>query len=125
MYGLLMNHAGRMEGEAKVRAPWTDRTSTARRSIHGDVDVKVPNRVFTLYLAHGVQYGRYLEEGTPPHEIRPRNKKELYWPGAKHPVKKVNHPGSKPYPAVKPTVEQNIPIIRSTVREYWKGIGDA
>lgn len=122
MYALLLNHSGRMEGEARVRAPWKDRTGTARRAIHGGVDVKVPNEVFVLYLAHGVQYGGILEEGSPEHEIRPRNKKALYWPGAKHPVKKVKHPGTKPYPAVKPTVEKNIPIVRSTVREYWRSI---
>ena len=31
---------------------------------------------------------------TPPRIIRPKNKKALYWPGARHPVKQVNHPGS-------------------------------
>ena len=25
----------------------------------------------------------------------PKDKKALYWPGAAHPVRKVNHPGSK------------------------------
>lgn len=32
---------------------------------------------------------------TPAHVILPRNGKALFWPGAAHPVKKVNHPGSK------------------------------
>lgn len=32
---------------------------------------------------------------TSPHVIRPKNGKALYWPGAAHPVKSVNHPGSK------------------------------
>lgn len=120
MYGLLLNHAGKMEGEAKTRAPWKDRTTTARRSIHSGVEVKRSNKTYVLYLAHGVQYGRNLEEGTPPHIIRPNRKKALYWPGAKHPVKKVNHPGTKPYPAIKPTVENNILTIRETVRNYWR-----
>ena len=31
---------------------------------------------------------------TSPHDIRPRIKKALYWPGARHPVKVVHHPGS-------------------------------
>lgn len=31
---------------------------------------------------------------TGPHVIKPKNKKALFWPGAKHPVKSVNHPGS-------------------------------
>lgn len=32
---------------------------------------------------------------TKPRIIKPRNKKALYWPGARHPVKSVKHPGSK------------------------------
>jgi phage gpG-like protein len=32
---------------------------------------------------------------TKPHEIVPRKKKALAWPGGAHPVKRVQHPGSK------------------------------
>ena len=32
---------------------------------------------------------------TPPRTIRPVTKKALFWPGARHPVAKVEHPGSK------------------------------
>lgn len=32
---------------------------------------------------------------TRPHVIRARNGKALAWPGMRHPVKQVNHPGSK------------------------------
>lgn len=31
---------------------------------------------------------------TPPRTIRPRNRRALFWPGAAHPVSKVDHPGS-------------------------------
>jgi phage virion morphogenesis protein len=31
---------------------------------------------------------------TGPHTIRPKKAKALFWPGARHPVKSVNHPGS-------------------------------
>ena len=31
---------------------------------------------------------------TKAHVIRPKVKRALFWPGAAHPVKKVNHPGS-------------------------------
>lgn len=31
---------------------------------------------------------------TGPHTILPKNKKALFWPGARHPVKSVKHPGS-------------------------------
>jgi len=32
---------------------------------------------------------------TRPHDIRPRNKRALYWEGAAHPVRIVHHPGSR------------------------------
>jgi len=41
-------------------------------------------------------YAPYVEFGTKPHTILPKDKQALYWPGAAHPVRKVNHPGSKP-----------------------------
>lgn len=38
---------------------------------------------------------KFLHDGTKPHEIRPSSKKALSWPGAAHPVKRVQHPGTK------------------------------
>ena len=43
-------------------------------------------------------YAPYHQFGTAPHVIRAKNKKALSWPGAKHPVKQVNHPGIKARP---------------------------
>src|SRR6266705_1270826 len=40
-------------------------------------------------------YAPYVEFGTKPHVILPKEKKALYWPGAAHPVRSVNHPGTK------------------------------
>ncbi len=40
-------------------------------------------------------YAPYVEFGTKPHVIEPKDKKALYWPGAEHPVRRVNHPGTK------------------------------
>lgn len=37
----------------------------------------------------------WIEYGTRPHEIRPRNKQALYWPGAPHPMARINHPGTR------------------------------
>lgn len=36
----------------------------------------------------------YLERGTRPHIIEPRFKRALSWPGARHPVRRVRHPGT-------------------------------
>lgn len=43
------------------------------------------------------EIGCYLEFGTAPHIIRPRNARALFWPGARHPVLEVHHPGTRAY----------------------------
>lgn len=48
----------------------------------------------TWRVSTDVEYAMAVHEGTPPHTIYPVEKKALYWPGAAHPVKKVNHPGT-------------------------------
>ena len=53
-----------------------------------------------------IKYAPGVEYGTRAHIIRAKNKKALYWKGAKHPVKKVNHPGSKAKPYLIPAFEK-------------------
>lgn len=35
-----------------------------------------------------------LEFGSRPHVIEPKNKQALAWPGGRHPVRRVHHPGT-------------------------------
>ena len=51
-------------------------------------------------------YAWYVHEGTNPYTIRPKAKKALWWPGARHPVKKVRHPGIKANPFIERTFGQ-------------------
>ena len=53
-----------------------------------------------------IKYAPGVEYGTKAHIIRAKNKKALCWKGAKHPVKKVNHPGSKAKPYLIPAFEK-------------------
>ena len=48
-----------MEGEAKKKAPWTDRTSNARNSIQGDFGWEGNKAVITL--SGNMEYSVYLE----------------------------------------------------------------
>jgi Bacteriophage HK97-gp10, putative tail-component len=50
----------------------------------------------TGYWYPTASYARFVEFGTAPHTILPKEKKALWWPGAMHPVRQVNHPGTKP-----------------------------
>lgn len=58
--------------------------------------LRITGNAVTVGLRSRVRYARIQHDGgrTPPHEIKPRFKKALSWPGAAHPVGKVNHPGS-------------------------------
>jgi phage gpG-like protein len=44
-------------------------------------------------IGTNVEYAEFVEQGMQPTVIRPKNKQALFWKGARHPVKKVNHPG--------------------------------
>jgi len=68
-----------------------NRTGVLRESI-----IAVDNRVIAK-----APYAPFVEFGTKPHVIRPKKKKALAFEtenGKEVVVKKVNHPGSKPYP---------------------------
>ncbi len=56
-------------------------------------------------------YAPYVEFGTKPHVILPKEKKALYWPGAAHPVRSVNHPGTKPNPFLERIISTAQPDI--------------
>lgn len=60
MVMLMKNLAGQAEAEMKEEAPWTDRTSNARNGLTADVNLPGTQKD-TLSLAHGVDYGVYLE----------------------------------------------------------------
>lgn len=49
-----------VETYAKQNAPWTDQTGNARQGLHGFVE-DLSDTVTALYLAHGVDYGIFLE----------------------------------------------------------------
>ena len=120
MYALCQDWAEILGNEAKTNANWKDRTSHARQSIHSDVEIGGNN--YTIYLAHGVEYGTCLETGTglygPKKQvIKPKNKKALYWKGALHPVKEVK--GMQPRPIIEPTLKNNTTRIKNSIIDYW------
>lgn len=59
IYALLDNWGKQLEGQAKTKAPWTDRTGHARQGLHGGVFQEGPDLV--LFLSHSVEYGIWLE----------------------------------------------------------------
>lgn len=53
------SQAKNLEGYAKEHRPWTDRTGDARKRLTGYVST-IPNG-YRINLAHGVDYGVFLE----------------------------------------------------------------
>lgn len=51
--------AAKLETEAKKNRPWTDRTSRARETLKGTSEVSKDEGL--IVLAHGVDYGVWLE----------------------------------------------------------------
>jgi hypothetical protein len=77
----------KLQKEVKELTPV--KTGIARNSV-------VVDRSITRWvLGTNLNYWEHIENGTQPHEIKAKNKNALFWKGARHPVKKVNHPGTK------------------------------
>ncbi|MBY9080999.1 hypothetical protein KIH86_07585 [Paenibacillus sp. HN-1] len=117
-FAIIQTLARQAEGEMKSKAFWRDRTTTARRALHAGAEPMGGGKI-RMYFAHGVKYGIYLEEGTRPHTILPKNKKALYWRGASSPVRRVKHPGTKPYPIVSPTAKRYKQKAKQALVKWW------
>ena len=96
---LVKNSAFNIERDAKSSA--SVKTGHLRRSI----STKMGDMEATIHTSN-LKYAPMVEFGTKPHIIRAKNKKALYWKGAKHPIRKVNHPGSKAKPYLIPAFEK-------------------
>ena len=91
------------------------KTGHLRRSI----SVNMGNLEATIHTSN-VKYAVMVEKGTKAHIIKPKSKKALYWKGASHPVKQVNHPGSKAKPYLIPAFEKEVPYFVENLKEVMK-----
>lgn len=108
----LVASALKVQDLARIKAP--HRTGTLQRSIQIETselqaEVKVIEK-----------YGLYIEQGTGIYgpenkmiEIRPRNKKALFWPGAAYPVKVVRQKGQKARPFFGPAIQESKAFINA------------
>lgn len=79
---------------AETAAPRDE--GTLGGSIHTD-GARMTGRGAEAHVQTGAEASSYAvaqHEGAKPHVIKPKNGQALYWPGAAHPVKEVNHPGN-------------------------------
>lgn len=87
----------KVQNAAKLNATTGPRVRTGR--LRSSISLRLDRDARGLYAEIGskVPYAIYMELGTPPHVIRPKAKKALFWRGASHPVRRVNHPGTRAY----------------------------
>ena len=96
--------------EARAKRNISNNGSVKTGHLRHGITTNVGNMEVTVHTSN-IKYARLVEEGTRPHTIRAKNKKALYWKGAKHPVKSVNHPGSKAKPYLIPAFEKEKEVL--------------
>ncbi len=90
------------------------KTGTLRRSLHTEV-IESTRLACTVTVGTDLIYARFIEEGTRAHVIYPRNKQALFWPGAMHPVARVEHPGTPPRPFLEPALVRNAARVEEEI----------
>ena len=96
--------------EARAKRNITNNGSIKTGHLRRGITTDVGNMEVTVHTSN-IKYARGVEEGTRSHIIRPKNKKALYWKGAKHPVKSVRHPGSRAKPFLMPAFEKEKEVL--------------
>ena len=127
--GLLRKVALLAVREQKLLAP--RKTGNLGRTIH--LGAVTPTRAETIASA---DYAAYVERGTRPHEIRPRNRKALRWAastadarlsgtsrsgGRVRFAKRVQHPGTRAQPFMVPGAKKAVEGagLKATVISAW------
>ena len=90
--------------ESQAKKNLASNKSVVTGHLSRSITTKMGDLEATIHTSN-VKYAVIVEKGSRPHVIRPKNKKALYWKGAKIPVKLVNHPGSKAKPFLIPAFE--------------------
>lgn len=111
---VLKNSALNIEKDAKSNL--TSNKSVKTGHLRRGIATNIGNMEATIHTSN-IKYASMVEKGTKAHIIKPKNKKALYWKGASHPVKQVNHPGSKAKPYLIPAFEKEIPYFVEKLKE--------
>lgn len=110
-----------LELERLVKTRYLNGLALHRRTgrLARDVNTKFTSTATSETSTTGTKviYGKAWERGftIPAREIVPREKQALFWPGAKHPVRKVmqagRHEAARPF--LRPALQQMRPKIRA------------
>lgn len=84
-------------------------TGGAKKGNRGQVHAAVKTDKF---------YAKFVEFGTDPHEIHPKNREALAVDGKA--VELINHPGAKPHPFMRPALDTQAGAAVTAAGEYIK-----
>ena len=105
--------------EANAKKNLASNKSVVTGHLRRSISTKMGDLEATIHTSN-VKYAVIVEKGSKAHVIRPKNKKALYWKGAKHPVKQVNHKGSRAKPYLRPAFEDEKPKFIENLKEAVK-----
>jgi len=96
--------ARRFRNELVLKCP----VDTGR--LRASIKVKVEGNSLIIWM---VNYGKYIEFGSPPHVIKPKDKKALKFKSGNDVVfsKEVRHPGSRPNPFIRTAINTKLKEI--------------
>lgn len=82
----------KVQNEARVNAPWEDRSKAARGGLFGVVTQEAAEAAVTIYLSHGhtVFYGKFLELSN-----------------------------GQRYAIIMPTIQRNLPVIEKMLKNIF------
>lgn len=135
---------GKQMGRRKYKQMADEKLGGLSKRLNKNIQEEAPKRSGKLAKAHRqhqlkqLSYEGYVDgrtkaskyypiviKGAGPRIIVPIKKKALYWPGARHPVKKVNWPGFKGNDYVKTAIGGSQGDIRKTQEEIGATIEQA
>lgn len=90
------------------------KTGSLRRSLHTET-VQSSRSLAIVAVGTDLSYAPLVEHGTRAHIIYPRDKQALWWPGARHPVRSVHHPGTKAQPYLIPALVTNATRVKDEI----------
>lgn len=88
-----------------------DSISVSRRGRAGGIEAR---------FTSSVSYAKFVQDGTEPHVIEPRQALALHWTknGSSVFASRVNHPGTRPNPFVRQAIQAMLPMMRQKLREH-------
>ena len=103
---------------AKIHAPVV--TSVYHGSIQMRPAKKEGDGFSGYWGSFAVNYALVIELGSKPHIIKAAPGSALFWNGADHPVKKVNHPGTRAQHILTNAALQEYPKLISRIKGKLK-----